>query len=86
LLWQKNKPLGELWPLEGFGDAEIAGMFGMDRGAIRQRRKKLEAKYGPGFGVLPLEVAQQAGRMLKAGRSATEILAIMPAKPEVEEG
>jgi hypothetical protein len=26
----------------GVGDAEIAGLVGMDRGAIRQRRKKLE--------------------------------------------
>jgi hypothetical protein len=57
----------------GVGDAEIAGMFGMDRGGIRQRRKKLEAKYGPGLGVLPLELARQAGEMLKAGRPLVEI-------------
>jgi hypothetical protein len=83
----------------GLGDAEIAGRVGMDRGAIRQRRLKLEKSLSPqalspqafeqstetvagqqdgeSQQHLTIEQTRQIDEMLKAGRSAEEIMTIM---------
>jgi hypothetical protein len=78
----------------GLGDAEIAGRVGMDRGAIRQRRLKLEKSPSPqsfeqstetvagqqdgeSQQHLTIEQTRQIDEMLKAGRSAEEIMTIM---------
>jgi hypothetical protein len=78
----------------GLGDVEIAGRVGMDRGAIRQRRLKLEKSLSPqsfeqstetvagqqdgeSQQHLTIEQTRQIDEMLKAGRSAEEIMTIM---------
>jgi hypothetical protein len=69
----------------GISDAEIAGRVGMDRGAIRQRRLKLETSSPP----LTLDQTRQVDAMLQAGRSAEEIMKVtgrpIPSREEIKQ-
>jgi hypothetical protein len=77
----------------GVGDAEIAGRVGMDRGAIRQRRLKMEtakpAKVEAGQQHLTIDQVRAINEMLQAGRSAEEIMTALgrpiPSREEIKQ-
>jgi|tagenome__1003787_1003787.scaffolds.fasta_scaffold20235686_2 hypothetical protein len=52
----------------GVGDAEIAGRVGMDRGAIRQRRLKLEKSPSPQSVLGPSELGREQSTEVVAGQ------------------
>jgi hypothetical protein len=56
----------------GVGDAEIAGRVGMDRGAIRQRRLKLEKSPSPQSVLGPSELDREQSTEAVAGQQAGE--------------
>jgi hypothetical protein len=74
----------ERWIRAEVGDAEIASRVGMDRGAIRQRRLKLEKSQH-----LTLDQTRRVDEMLQAGKSAEEIMTVMgrpiPSREEIKQ-